>query len=229
MLAFLQGDPHAKVIAKSDIADDDPIPMTQFFRKWHEMPTWERIALQACEGKILDIGAGAGSHALMLQALDKEVHAMEISPGAVKVMQRRGVKHIIHADIFSYQGETFDTLLMMMNGIGLVGSLEGLDQFLEKAKNLLKPGGKIILDSSDITYLFTDAEGILHIDNRKRYYGEVSFQMIYGPIRGPRFQWLYIDASLLAEKAQAMGYEMEILTEGPHFEYVAKLRLKENK
>lgn len=224
LLAFLAGDKNAHVIATSDLAEDDPMPMSQFFRKWRDLPVWEQIALKACRGNVLDIGAGAGSHALILQAMNMDVTALDVSPGAVEVMKARGVKKAIHADIFEFEGGPFQTLLLMMNGIGLVGDLGGLNVFLEKAKSLLKPEGQIILDSSDLSFLMVDGHGVMQVDNSKAYFGEVSFQMKYGKVRGKKFDWLYLDYGMLEEAAEQAGYTSELMYEDRSHYYLARLR-----
>src|ERR1700761_6126978 len=107
----------------------EQMPVDVYFRSLDDMPELEWIALQQCRGRILDIGAGAGSHALALQRLGQDVTALEISPLSVAVMEERGVGKICCADFFAFSGEVYDTLLLMMNGIGLAASLDGLRLF----------------------------------------------------------------------------------------------------
>jgi hypothetical protein len=149
---------------------------------------------------------------------------MDISPGAVEVMRQRGVLHPLHASIWEYEGPPVDTLLLLMNGIGLVGTLKGLNQFLEQAHQWLKPGGQILLDSSDLIYLFEHTEVSPH-DNWQgdKYHGIITYQMTYGAVQSAPFEWLYLSYSKLSKHARQFGYRCELLTEGPHFEYVACL------
>lgn len=225
LLDYHAGNPTGTLWAMCDIADDDEIPIQQFFRAYDEMPPLEQLALQHCRGHVLDIGAGAGSHSLILQNMGLTVTAIDISPGAVAVMRRRGVKQVVHADIFHWQQQGFDTLLLMMNGIGLVGDLQGLEVFLSAMRSKLKPEAQILLDSSDVSYLFMDEEGTQRIDNQAGFYGEAAFYMKYKSIRGKPFKWLYLDVSLLQNRAEALGYRCELLAEGEHYEYLARLSL----
>lgn len=215
----------SKLLAHCDIADDDHIPIDHFFRKYDEMPQLEQVALQYCRGHVLDIGAGAGSHSLALQAMGLEVTAMDISPGAVAVMRARGVKNVLHDNIYQWNQHTFDTLLLMMNGIGLVGDLKGLELFLLKTQKLLNSGGQIILDSSDLSYLFVNEEGVMKINNDESFWGEAIFKMRYKGTSGKPFKWLYLDYSMLEKYAQEYGYTCELLFEGDHHEYLVRLKL----
>lgn len=214
------------LLAICDIADDDEIPVPQFFRTYPQMPKLEQLALQYSRGRVLDIGAGAGSHSLALQALGLEVVALDVSPGAVAVMRSRGVSSVFHADAFHWEKGGFDTLLLMMNGIGLVGDLKGLDVFLLKAQTWLSQEGQILLDSSDLAYLFAEEDGVLKIDPSEPFMGEAHFHMKYGRVRGAPFKWLYLDVSLLQEHAEAYGYDCELLYENERHEYLARLRRK---
>ncbi|MDX5442903.1 MAG: class I SAM-dependent methyltransferase, partial [Hymenobacteraceae bacterium] len=152
--AYMQGQHQAEIIVHSNIAEEDVIPVQYLFRTEDEMPAIEKQAREMCYGKVLDVGAGAGSHALALQNKSLQVTALDISAGAVEVMKQRGVKKAIRKNVFKYSGQQFDTILMLMNGIGVAGTLDGLDALLDHLKTLLRPGGQVLLDSSDILYMF---------------------------------------------------------------------------
>jgi SAM-dependent methyltransferase len=198
---------------------DEPeeMPLDIFFRTSQEMPEMELIALDLCRGKILDIGAGAGSHALLLQEQKKDVTAMDISPAAVKIMEERGVKKTLLADINQYSSERYDTLLMLMNGIGLTGSLEGFKSFLKHAESLLTENGQLMFDTSDIAYLYEGIDRPLH------YYGQVSYQYEYKGQKCDWFDWLYLDQHTLLSTAAACGWSCEIIFEDEQDQYLARL------
>ena len=160
--------------------DEDEIPVAQLFRPYDEMPKLEQTALQMAKGSILDVGAGSGCHALALQTMGKEVCAIDISPRSVEVMEKRGIKNVRQINLFdNHFLETFDTILMLMNGSGIIGKLENMTAFFQKMKQLLRPGGCILMDSSDLCYLFEDEDGSFLIDLAGDYYGEIDFRMQY--------------------------------------------------
>ena len=206
--------------------DEDEIPVSQLFRTFGEMPETERKALEMASGKILDCGAGSGCHSLALQAMGKDVTAIDISPLSVQVMQERGVERVFQADFFDETYlEKFDTILMLMNGSGIVGKLQRMDLFFQRAKQLLNDGGRIYMDSSDLRYLFEDEDGSFLIDLAGDYYGEIDFRMQYKQNRGDVFDWLYVDFSTLSYYAARNGFKAECILEGSHYDYLAVLSM----
>lgn len=206
----------------SPMFDEDEIPVATLFRTRDEMPAIEQEALNVASGHILDVGAGAGCHTLALQAMEKRVTAIDISPLAVETMRQRGVKDVHEQDFFSLDGQ-FDTILMLMNGIGIVGTISRLPAFFMQVDHLLAPGGQLLCDSSDICYIFEDEDGIIDLTGVEGYYGELSYQMQYKSIKGEPFPWLFIDAETLREHAAAHGFHCDILMRGPHYDYLARL------
>lgn len=200
---------------------DEPeeMPVDFFYRDDEDMPVLELQALQMCEGKVLDIGAGVGSHALVLQAFNIDVTAIDISETAVRIMKDRGVKKAFVQDIFSYT-EKFDTILMLMNGIGLTGTLPGFKDFLIKLKSLVNPDGQVLFDTSDIAYLYEDLP-----KPQNQYYGEVSYQYEYKGEKGNWFNWLYIDQETIKTKAAEIGWNSEIIFDDNEDQYLVRLTL----
>lgn len=216
---YHQGVLESKLWLHNSYGHPEDMPVDIFFREENEMPELELVALSSCRGKILDIGAGVGSHALALQKRSANITAMEISSLACEIMRSRGVKEVITGDILHYSGSKFDTLLLLMNGIGLCGDLDGLLKFLDRAKTWLNPGGTLIFDSSDISYLYEDVA----LPDGK-YYGEISYQYEYKGQFGDWFNWLYIDSALLAKTAKEKGWEMELLFEDDMDQYLVRLK-----
>lgn len=206
--------------------DEDEIPISQLFRSEKSMPILERTALKMVKGKILDVGAGSGCHSLVLQEKEFDVDAIDISPLSVDVMKQRGVRHAFQINLFDEQFyQTYDTILMLMNGSGIIGKLENMQAFFLKMKQLLNPNGFILMDSSDLRYLFEDEDGSFVIDLADDYYGEIDFQMQYKDIKGEQFDWLYIDFQTLNYYAMQNGFKAELIMEGKHYDYLAKLSL----
>lgn len=207
--------------------DEDEIPVKELFRTEQQMSILERTALSMANGKILDVGAGSGCHSLALQESGKETNAIDISPLSITVMQQRGVQCATLVNLFDEQFcQSYDTILMLMNGSGIIGKLENLPSFFKKMKQLLRPGGSILMDSSDLRYLFEEEDGSFIIDLAGDYYGEVDFQMQYKEIKGEPFDWLYIDFQTLSLYAAENGFKAELVKEGKHYDYLAKLTLQ---
>ncbi|MBQ8771425.1 MAG: class I SAM-dependent methyltransferase [Bacteroides sp.] len=215
----------AKLRVFSSQFDEDEIPAEQLFRTFDEMPVLEQEALRRATGKILDCGAGSGCHALALQDMGKQVEAIDISPLSVETMQKRGVRQAYCVNLFNeHYLQKFDTILMLMNGSGIIGKLENMSTFFAKMKQLLNPGGCIYMDSSDLRYLFEDEDGSFLIDLAGGYYGEIDFRMQYKQVKGDTFDWLYIDFQTLSYYASENGFRAELVKEGEHYDYLACLR-----
>lgn len=211
----------------SSMFEEDEIPVTQLFRTFKAMPVPEQKALRMAKGNILDVGGGSGCHSLVLQEMGKKTCAIDISPLSVEVMQKRGVSDVRQADFFEEQftGQ-FDTVLMLMNGSGIIGKLEQMPAFFRRLERLLTPDGCVLMDSSDLRYLFENEDGSYDIDLNAGYYGEVDFRMQYKDIKGESFDWLYIDFQTLSFHAAEAGFQTELIHEGKHYDYLAKIKRK---
>ena len=224
LLDYQSGEYTEDIITNSSLNDEDSMPLPYLFRTYIEMPKLEQKALQLCKGKVLDIGCGAGSHSIYLQQQGFNVTGIDRSKGAIKVCKQRGLENAICNDIFDFKEQQYHTLLLLMNGLGIVGSLNGLHHFLSHLASLLLPGGQILLDSSDIIYMFEeDADGGRWIPNNGKYYGEVEFSMSYKNKKSETFSWLYADQKTLKNAAESAELNCEIVSLGDHFDYLARL------
>lgn len=200
------------IVVKSSICDDDVIPVAYLFRNESELPKLEILALDLCKGKILDIGGGAGIHASILKKRNFDVDIIDTSKGAVDYhLQQNLASRCLN--FYDLGNEKFDTLLLLMNGFGIAGSLNNLPDFLQKCYDLLNEGGQIIGDSTDIKYLYEDEDGSYWMDLNSAYYGDFDFQMCYKDTCGEPFHWLYVDFETLKSAAEKIGFTVEKLYE----------------
>jgi len=225
LLSFYQTQDDSPIKVEMDIAEQDTLVPSYFFRAYEQCPELEQTALKLARGKVLDVGAGAGSHSLYLQDQGLDVTALDISPHSVEVMKQRGLSNVRLANFYDLPEGAFDTLLLLMNGIGLVQTLEGFKAFFLKARTLLAPKGQILLDSSDLIYMFEQEDGSYLIDLNDKYHGEVEFNLSYKNIAGQPFNWLYVAEDLLQDAAEENGFNCEIIQQGPHYDYLAKLTI----
>lgn len=196
----------------STMFDEDEMPVPHLFRTEATMNVLERTALSLCRGRVLDVGAGSGCHTLPLQAKGLEVTAIDVSPLSVEIMRERGVRDARLADFFTDDFSTgFDVILMLMNGIGICGAVTELPEFFRRVDALLAPGGCVITDSCDLSYIYEDEDGNIDFTGVEGYYGEVDYQMKYGEVEGPIFNWLYIDFETLAVEAEKNGFRATYL------------------
>ena len=214
-----------KLVVRSSMFDDDEIPVESLFREYEEMPAIEQVALDAAYGRILDVGAGSGCHSVALKKMGKEPVAVDISELSVKVMKERGLDaHCVNFYDEDYS-EKFDTVLMLMNGTGIAGNIDNMPAFFARLRSLLNPDGCVLIDSSDLSYLYEDEDGNLEIDLAADYYGQVDYQMAYKDVEGESFDWLYADFETLSYYAEESGFRCDLVAEGEHYDYLAKLTL----
>lgn len=214
-----------KLRVLSSMFYEDEIPVATLFRTFDEMPVQEQKAIELCRGRVLDVGAGSGCHSIVLKDRGLDVTAIDISELSVEVMKERG----LDARNINFFDETFterfDTILLAMNGIGIVGKTERLPDFFRSIKRLLAQGGQVLLDSSDIRYVFMDENGGMDIDLAAGYYGEIDYKMRYKNITGTPFDWLYIDFDTLQMYAEEHGFTCEKCIDGEHYDYLARITL----
>ena len=216
----------ARLRVMSSMFDEDEMPVDHLFRTFDNMPHLEQKALNMAYGKVLDIGAGAGCHALALQERGMDVKAIDISPLSCEVMKERGIKDVECVNLFCKQLQgKYDTLLLLMNGTGIAGKLSQLPALLNRLKELLSEEGQILIDSSDLKYIYENEDGSMDIDLNASYYGEVDYRMQYRDIKGEPFDWLYTDPMLLASVSKQCGLQCQIIEQGEHYDYLAKLTL----
>lgn len=222
---YLNGKTEEPILVRTDIAEDEHLSPAYFFRDFNMMPVQEQEALKRAEGRVLDVGAGAGAHSLWLQSQGFDVDAIDISPLLCDTMRRRGVKNVLLKDIYTLYDQKYDTILLLMNGAGVAQTLPGLERLLLHLKTLLNPGGKILADSSDLLYLFTDENGDTWIDIASdTYYGEMQYQLSYKKIVGKTFPWLFVDPDSFITIANQCGFRLVEKISGYHFDYMIEIR-----
>jgi len=225
MYHYFHHNDNTPIKVKTNITEGEELHVSHLFRRYPEMPFLEKEALRLVKGKVLDVGAGSGIHSLYLQDNGFDVTSIDVSELSCIIMKSQGLKNVICNDIWTLEIDTYDTIMFMMNGIGLVKNLEGLKIFLEYIKNFLSPSGQILLDSSDIKYMFYDNEGGLWVDMNSAYYGELEYQLTYKHYNSTPFPWLFVDFDRLRNIAIKCGWNVKLIYEDDHFHYLTRLTL----
>lgn len=219
---YYNGNYTEDIVTSTNISNEDVLPLPYLFRDFKDMPKLEQKALELAKGSILDVGCGAGSHSLYLQENHFDVKAIDISNGAIEVAQKRGV---LNTEVLNILDETgrFDTILLLMNGTGIFQELIQVSKYLKHLKSLLHPNGQILIDSSDIKYMYQDEDGGLWIDTNAGYYGELDYFISYKGKKEVPMKWLYLDFDALKLACETVGLQCELVMEGVHFDYLARL------
>lgn len=222
LLDYQNGQYTEDIITSTSISDDDALPIPYLFRGFNEMPKLEQKALKLAKGSVLDVGCGAGNHTLFLQEKGIDVKAIDISKGAIEVAKLRGVLHAETKDVLN-ETATFDTVMLLMNGTGIFQELSQVAKYLTHLKTLLNAGGQILIDSSDIKYMYEDEDGGYWMDTNSNYYGELDYFLSYKGEEETAMKWLYLDFDTLKLASETVGLNCELVLEGEHFDYLARL------
>lgn len=223
ILDYFQNENPEDLQTETSISELDELPVEYLFRGFEEMNKIEQKALKLAHGKVLDIGAGAGSHSLYLQNERKlDITALDISPKSIEVCQLRGIQKSVVQNMLEFSGETYDTILLLMNGTGIFQSLNVIDIYLQKLHSLLNKNGQILIDSTDILYMFdTDEDGGVLIP-ANGYYGELDYIVHYKGESEDPIKWLYLDFNTLKNAAENNGFKIEKVLQDED-SYLAKL------
>lgn len=224
LLDYQNGNYTEDIITSTNISDEDDLPLPYLFRSFKDMPKIEQKALKLAKGTILDVGCGSGSHSLYLQKKGFQVKAIDISKGAIEVANIRGVLNAEVKNILD-ETETFDTILLLMNGTGIFQELVQVSKYLTHLKGLLKANGQILIDSSDIQYMYEDEDGGIWMDAHSNYHGELDYFLSYKGEKEEPMKWLYLDFDTLKLASETVGLKCDLILEGDHFDYLAKLYL----
>lgn len=223
ILDYQNGNYTEDITTSTSISDEDVLPIPYLFRGFSEMPKIEQTALLLAKGKILDVGCGAGSHSLYLQKKGLSIKSIDISKGAIETCKLRGLKNAHVLNVLD-ETETFDTILMLMNGSGFFESLERTPHVLNHLKGLLKKNGQIFIDSSDIKYMYQDDNGGFWIDTNADYYGELEYHVTYKG-NTESFTWMYLDFDTLKNACDIVGLQCELVLKGDHYDFLARITI----
>ena len=223
LLDYQNGNYSEDILSETNISKEDILPLPYLFRSFLEMPSIEKKALELANGRVLDVGCIAGSHSLYLQEKGLEVTAIDTSKGAIEVCKLRGVSDAREMDLLDLKGEKFDTILLLMNGTGIFQKIGLIEQYLQHLKSLLNPNGQILIDSSDLQYMYdATAEGAILVQS-DRYYGELEFVMKYKNKSSDPFNWLYLDEAIFETAALNCNLNFKIMERGENFDYLTRL------
>lgn len=214
--AYRSGDEEAALVMRTDVGGSEDVPVSLFFRQQAEMGPVESAALRLARGRVLDLGAGAGAHAAPLVRAGLDVTAVEILPEARSALREAGVRDVREGGLDTLgPDERFDTVLVLMNGLGLAGSLDGLGDLLARLAVALAPGGQILADSTDPSGWEDPEDG--------RYAGEVHMQLGFAETWGSPFPFLFVDADRVQAAASARGLEASVVAEEDDGRWLARI------
>jgi hypothetical protein len=210
LAAYAAGNDGATVVVHVEDEPPDPLPVSYFFREPSAMGAVDRAALELARGVVLDVGACAGAHSVPLVERGLSVTALDVITEAVDILRDRGVVGARVQSVWTFEASTrFDTILALMNGTSVAGTLAGLVPLLERLRGLIASDGQLLIDS---TQLEEDLEGA----------AELHYQLEYDGERGPPFPQLFVGEAELERAARGAGWFTEVV-EREESRYLARL------
>jgi SAM-dependent methyltransferase len=224
MLDYWRGDAEGGCAIHRDDGYSYLVPVAAFFAG-PPFNALEQLAMERSTGRVLDVGACVGRHSLFLQEHGCQVTAIELEPTLVDIMSERGVREPLAGSVFSLAGRQFDTMLMLLNGFGLVGTPDGADAFFEHTRQLLSPGGQILCDSVDVRQTTKPTHLAYQEANIRcgRPAGQRRYWMEYRGRRGEPFNWLHMDFDGLRDIARRHDRSAEMLAREEDGHYLARI------
>ena len=218
LIDYAEGNTAHSLILHNSYGEPEEMSIEVFFREAVDLSPLEKLVIESCSGEILDIGAGAGALSVILQQKNQQVTALENDQGCVELMKAMGIQSGVEGDLWHYEAQ-YDTVLVMMNGLGLAGKLDRVPGFLKKCMSLLAPSGQLLFDSSDISYLFEDETA----KKTEGYFGEVQYKYEYRNKSGDWFDWVYVDQNTLKGICSELSLKLEILHTNEYDQYLARV------
>ncbi len=198
---YLDGDAAAELAVRTDLSPDDVLPISHLFRARDGLHPVEEAVLSRARGHVLDYGAGVGAVSRLLREAGLRVTAVEIVPEAVAYLRAMGMTDARLGGLATLApDDSFDTIVCVMNGIGLAGSLARAPSFLRELADHLSPNGSILIDSTDPSGWDGPGDG--------RRPGELHMQLGFDGDWGAPFPYLYAspeDLLTAATVAQLRG------------------------
>ena len=229
LMAIHRGDEEYEIIERDDGYIDVADGLGTYFAGFTDWPEIEQEAFGFVRGRVLDVGAGAGRHALYLQQCGCRVTAIDNSLLAVQVCHERGLddaRVVAIEDIASLQPETFDTILMLGNNFGLFGNARTARRLLRTMGKITNASARIVAETMDPLKTANPCHLAYHERNRTRgrMPGQVRIRVRFRDVVGPWIHYLFVGEKELAEILEGTGWEIERVIRDETPQYVAVIR-----
>ncbi|WP_286672170.1 class I SAM-dependent methyltransferase [Halorarius halobius] len=203
-----------------------------YFADPEEWPDREHAAMERVEGRVLDVGCGAGRHALYLQERGHDVVGIDVSPGAVEVARDRGVdaRECDVADVRDLDAGTFDTVVMGGNNFGLVGTRTTAPGVLAGLAAVTTDDARLLAETRDVHANPTPEHRAYHDLNRERgrLPGALRIRVRYKRKATPWFDYLMVSPDEMREVLAATPWRLHEVLEPNDLDgdgtYYAELR-----
>jgi SAM-dependent methyltransferase len=189
-----------------------------YFRPESEWSEQERADVDSLSGPVLDLGCGAGRHALALEDRGVEVLATDVSPGAVQAASERGVTHAVQMDMFDLRlpDDAYRSVLALGTQVTVAGSLTRLAEFFDELDRVTTDDARVLLDGYDPTDP-TCAELLGYRADPREGLARRSFRFQYGDEFGDPIEMLLFSPERLRDALAGTAWAVENLLDAEEF------------
>jgi len=222
---YLKGERSYEIVERDDGFFDISGGPKIYFLEYNEWGMHEKEAMKFVKGRVLDIGCGAGRHALYLQRRGYEVMGIDNSPLAIKVCRERGLKNVKVLSITQINSKLgkFDTILMMGNNFGLFGNFKRARWLLKKFRKITRENGIIIAETRDPyqTHIMEHLEYHEFNRRRNRMPGQLRIRIRYKKYVTPWFDYLLVSKNEMKMILRNTGWQIKRFIDGKNGVYIA--------
>ena len=226
MWACYKGEEASEIVERDDgFFNASPKGPRLYFSEYEEWDPIEKKAMDSVEGRILDIGCGAGRHSLYLQKMGFDVLGIDSSPLAIKVCKLRGLKKakVMAIEELDFKLNSFDTVIMMGSNFGLFGSFRNARRLLKKLHRITSKNGLIIASTRD-TYKTDNPDHLhYHMLNKKRgrMAGQLRLRIRFRKCVGRWFDYLIVSKKEMEQILKGTGWKIREFIDSGNSAYIA--------
>jgi len=222
--------PFTEIVERDDRYIDHSGGPAMYFSEYKKWPSFEKKAMRYAQGRVLDIGCGAGRCSLYLQGKGMDVVGIDNSPLVIEVCKQRGLKDarvVSISEIGPVLG-TFDTVIMMGNNFGLFGSFKGARRLLKKMEKITSPQARIIAETNDAYKTDNPDHLSYHQYNKQRgrMVGQVRIRVRYKKYITPYFDYLMVSREEMKNILEDTGWKVEKYIDSGNSLYIAIITKK---
>ncbi len=224
MMDWLKGQGSNEIIERDDgYIDVGQQGLAIYFLPFNKWPKYERQALRFAIGRVLDIGCGPGRCAIYLQEKGHDVLGIDLSPMAIKVAKKRGLKHtkVMSITQISKRLGIFDTILMYGNNFGLFGNHDRCKRLLKRFHKMTSDNARIIAESGNPYKTKEPAHLWYHKQNfqKGRMGGQVRIRVRYKKMKTPYFDYLLVSPNEMKDLLKGTGWKLSKIFDSGTFPY----------
>jgi SAM-dependent methyltransferase len=214
---------HSELQVERDDGRCEVEDISWYLTNYSAFPRYEKKALRFARGRVLDVGCGAGRHALYLQRRGFLVTGIDASPRLVELARERGVEDVRVVDAcgrLPFRNGEFDTVILFGNNLGICGTPTKFKRMMSELYRITSSGGRLLATTRspntsnplDLAYLSRNIK-------LGRAVGQVRLRLVHSGKRSAWFDLLLFAPTDLIRVAAKEGWKVLQLFTSDELEY----------